>query len=88
MPEETLTLLFSHIDPLYELHASFLKVVLLLLSFPLLLPHILFIAIAIAIAAGIAIRCHCYCQIVIAIANSFSEYQATFLSEENLSRKP
>ena len=25
MPEETLTLLFSHIDPLYELHASFLK---------------------------------------------------------------
>ena len=61
MPEETLTLLFSHIDPLYELHASFLKVVLLLLSFPLpsqlplLLPHILFIAIAIAIAAGIAI---------------------------------
>ena len=59
MPEETLTLLFSHIDPLYELHASFLKVVLLLLSFPfpsqlpLLLPHILFIAIA--IAAGIAI---------------------------------
>ena len=26
MPEETLTLLFSHIDPLYELHATFLKV--------------------------------------------------------------
>ena len=25
MPEETLTLLFSHIDPLYELHAAFLK---------------------------------------------------------------
>ena len=25
MPEDTLTLLFSHIDPLYELHASFLK---------------------------------------------------------------
>jgi len=25
MPEETLTLLFSHIDPLYELHATFLK---------------------------------------------------------------
>lgn len=25
MPEETLTLLFSHIDPLYELHTSFLK---------------------------------------------------------------
>ena len=25
MPEETLTLLFSHIDPMYELHASFLK---------------------------------------------------------------
>ena len=25
MPEDTLTLLFSHIDPLYELHAAFLK---------------------------------------------------------------
>jgi len=25
MPEETLTMLFSHIDPLYELHAAFLK---------------------------------------------------------------
>jgi hypothetical protein len=25
MPEETVSLLFSHIDPLYELHAAFLK---------------------------------------------------------------
>lgn len=25
MPEELLTLLFSHVDPIYELHCSFLK---------------------------------------------------------------
>ena len=25
MPEDLLTLLFSHIDPIYELHCSFLK---------------------------------------------------------------
>ena len=34
MPEETLTLLFSHIDPLYELHATFLKVIILISSYP------------------------------------------------------
>ena len=25
MPEDLLTLLFSHVDPIYELHCSFLK---------------------------------------------------------------
>ena len=93
MPEETLTLLFSHIDPLYELHASFLKVVLLSLSFPLpsqlplLLPHILCHCHRHCHSHWHCYhRCHCYWYIVIAIANSFYEYQATFLSVGNLSR--
>ena len=92
MPEETLTLLFSHIDPLYELHASFLKVVLLSLSFPLpsqlplLLPHILCHYHRHRHCHWHCYhRCHCYCHIVIAIANSLYEYQATFLSLGNLS---
>ena len=81
MPEETLTLLFSHIDPLYELHASFLKVVLLSLSFPLpsqlpmLLPHIL-------CHCNLHCHCHwhcyhhchcyCHCQLFLRIPTNFS----------------
>ena len=91
MPEETLTLLFSHIDPLYELHASFLKVVLLSLSFPLpsqlplLLPHI-FLSLPspqplpLALLSSLPLllphsHCHCQCQLPLRIPSNFSQFR-------------